>query len=73
MASFNSKFSKRKKITVNIINQEFLPTRTDFTNNRVEVDLKKAIPKNVIFFDKKVIHSITNNNLKFTNFISDIK
>ncbi len=73
MARFNSKFSKRKKITVNIINQEFLPTRTDFTNNRVEVDLKKATPKNVIFFDKKVIHSITNNNLKFTNFISDIK
>lgn len=70
---FNTKFSKKKKVSIDLVNKDFLPTREDFINNRVEIDLKKATPKKVTFFDEKVIYSITDNNLKFTNYISDAR
>ncbi len=70
---FNPKFSKRKKVSIDLVNKDFLPTREDFINNRVEIDLKKATPKKVTFFDEKVRYSITDNNLKFTNYISDAR
>lgn len=71
MARFNSKFKNRKKIE--LVNEEFLPSREEFNSNKIEIDLKKGIDKEVVFYNDEVIYSKTNNNLKYTNYISDTK
>lgn len=71
MVRFNSKFKSRKKIK--LVNEEFLPSREEFNSNKIEIDLKKGIDKEVVFYSEEVIFSKTNNKLKFTNYIADVK
>ena len=74
MPRFNSNVTskKRKKnVHVEIVNKDFLPTRNEFETDKVEIELRNAEVKEVVFFNEEVKYSKQNNDLKFTNFISD--
>lgn len=71
MPKFNSKFNKSKKIKLE--NENFIPTRDEFYSKQIDIDLNKRKEKEITFFNKSVIFSITNTNLKFTNYISESK
>ncbi|WHI58981.1 hypothetical protein PYH69_09455 [Mammaliicoccus lentus] len=71
MPRFNSGFNKRKQVVIE--NKEFIPNRDEFNSNKIDFDLSKRKEKEIIFFNESVKSSITNSNLKFTNFISDHK
>ncbi|MBK3924220.1 hypothetical protein [Staphylococcus haemolyticus] len=76
MPRFNSDVTSKKNkknVHVEIVNKDFLPTRNEFEIDKVEIELKNAEVKEVVFFNEKVKYSKQNNNLKFTNYISDIK
>ncbi|EHJ06985.1 hypothetical protein [Staphylococcus simiae] len=76
MPSFNSDVNSKKNkknVHIEIVNKDFLPTRNEFETDKVEMDLKNAEVKEVVFFNEEVKYSKQNNNLKFTNFISDDK
>ncbi|MDU0358730.1 hypothetical protein, partial [Staphylococcus pseudintermedius] len=64
---------RKKNVHVEIVNKDFLPTRNEFETNKVEIELRNAEVKEVVFFNEEVKYSKQNNNLKFTNFISDFK
>ncbi len=64
---------RKKNVHVEIVNKDFLPTRNEFETNKVEIELRNAEVKKVVFFNEEVKYSKQNNNLKFTNFISDFK
>lgn len=76
MPRFNSDVTSKKNkknVHIEIVNKDFLPTRNEFEIDKVEIELKNAEVKEVVFFNEKVKYSKQNNSLKFTNYISDIK
>ncbi|RIN43257.1 hypothetical protein [Staphylococcus succinus] len=71
MPKFNAGFNKSKKIKLE--NENFIPTRDEFYSKQIDFDLSKRKEKEITFFNKDVIFSIANTNLRFTNFISENK
>ena len=44
---------KKKNVHVEIVNKDFLPTRNEFETDKVEIELRNAEVKEVVFLMKK--------------------
>lgn len=51
MPRFNSNVTSKKKknVHVEIVNKDFLPTRNEFETDKVEIELRNAEVKEVVF------------------------
>lgn len=71
---YSSHFGSRKKKKgkpIEIKNEDFLPTRQEFSANKQALDLKRGKEKDVTFFDESIKKSISDTGLRFINYISD--
>lgn len=69
---FSNKFGAKKKRTPKL-NMEpyrnFLPSRKNFGSSNMPEDLRKGSKKDIIFYNEEVKKSVTNKDLRFSNYL----
>lgn len=69
---FSNKFSSKKKRTPKLNIEpyrNFLPSRETFGSSNIPGDLRKGSKKDIIFYDEEVKKSVTNKDLRFSNYL----